>query len=111
MEFLSKILDGLKDMNGGMEMLWQFANFDFEEWFKNSVSTSFKNYGYTFCSSSVAVASHLSSAIVLSFIIEHTQKAPTRTYKKLLCLQEGALLALLLGLDVHRPRGFRQPCA
>eukprot|EP00965_Chrysotila_dentata_P117490 3882786-Pleurochrysis_carterae.AAC.1 len=45
MEFCAKIADGLKEMNGGMEMLWQLANFDFHDWLDGCVSSAFKNYG------------------------------------------------------------------
>eukprot|EP00965_Chrysotila_dentata_P073129 2416801-Pleurochrysis_carterae.AAC.1 len=32
LEFHAMLVDGLKEMNGGMEMLWQLANFDFKTW-------------------------------------------------------------------------------
>eukprot|EP00965_Chrysotila_dentata_P179884 5939422-Pleurochrysis_carterae.AAC.1 len=38
------LVDGLKEMNGGLETLWQLANFDFGKWLDGCVSKSFTNY-------------------------------------------------------------------
>eukprot|EP00965_Chrysotila_dentata_P163257 5392350-Pleurochrysis_carterae.AAC.1 len=39
------LVDGLKKMNGGLELLLQLANFDFGKWLAGCVSKSFTNYG------------------------------------------------------------------
>eukprot|EP00965_Chrysotila_dentata_P257068 6212759-Pleurochrysis_carterae.AAC.8 len=39
------IVDALKEMNGGMEMLWQLANFDFGKRLNGCIAGSFSHYG------------------------------------------------------------------
>lgn len=43
-EFHQRIVDGLKEMNGGFEMLWQLTNFDFEKYFKGTVTKDFSGF-------------------------------------------------------------------
>eukprot|EP00965_Chrysotila_dentata_P253111 6211068-Pleurochrysis_carterae.AAC.2 len=45
LEFQTMLLNGLKGLNGGCEMLWQLANFDFATWLDGCVSLNFKYYG------------------------------------------------------------------
>eukprot|EP00965_Chrysotila_dentata_P206570 6183608-Pleurochrysis_carterae.AAC.5 len=44
MEFCANIVEGMKELNGGMEMLLQLASFNFEGCLEGCVSTAFKNY-------------------------------------------------------------------
>eukprot|EP00965_Chrysotila_dentata_P145249 4797682-Pleurochrysis_carterae.AAC.1 len=44
-EMEARIVHGLKGMNGGMEMLWQLANYDFTGWLDGCVSNKFAHYG------------------------------------------------------------------
>ena len=43
-EFEQRLVDGLKGLNGGLEMLWQLANFNFEAWLQGFVHKDFGNY-------------------------------------------------------------------
>ena len=43
-DFHAKLVDGLKGMNGGCEMLWQLANFNFKKWLEGCVHSDFGNY-------------------------------------------------------------------
>eukprot|EP00965_Chrysotila_dentata_P187399 6172106-Pleurochrysis_carterae.AAC.1 len=45
-EMEARFVDGLKTMNGGLEMLWQLASFNFTAWFEECVSQKFAHYGY-----------------------------------------------------------------
>lgn len=47
LEFETRLNDGLKNMNGGFEMMWQLANFDFEAWMQGCVSPEFGMYKKT----------------------------------------------------------------
>eukprot|EP00965_Chrysotila_dentata_P012509 410793-Pleurochrysis_carterae.AAC.1 len=44
MKFHAMLTDGLKNLSGGMEMLWQLANYYFEGWLDGCVSSSFAYY-------------------------------------------------------------------
>eukprot|EP00965_Chrysotila_dentata_P081764 2699149-Pleurochrysis_carterae.AAC.1 len=44
LESEAMLSEGLKNMNGGCEMLWQLANFDFSAWLDGCVSEDFKYY-------------------------------------------------------------------
>eukprot|EP00965_Chrysotila_dentata_P065146 2159539-Pleurochrysis_carterae.AAC.1 len=44
MEFHAILTEGLKNLSGGMELLWQLANYDFEAWLDGCVSSSFAHY-------------------------------------------------------------------
>eukprot|EP00965_Chrysotila_dentata_P114599 3787803-Pleurochrysis_carterae.AAC.1 len=44
MEFYAMLTDGLENLSGGMEMLWQLANYDFEGWLDGCKSSSFAYY-------------------------------------------------------------------
>eukprot|EP00965_Chrysotila_dentata_P250116 6209261-Pleurochrysis_carterae.AAC.3 len=48
MEFEAMLVDGLKEMNGGMEMLWQLANFDFTKWLDGCVAKNERFWRYLF---------------------------------------------------------------
>jgi len=43
-EYQAKLIDGLSGMSGGCEILWQLANFNFEEWCKGCVTPEFGHY-------------------------------------------------------------------
>eukprot|EP00965_Chrysotila_dentata_P081743 2698532-Pleurochrysis_carterae.AAC.1 len=44
LEFEAMLMDRLKDMNVGMEMMWQLANFDFAKWLEGCAAASFSHY-------------------------------------------------------------------
>eukprot|EP00965_Chrysotila_dentata_P140747 4652889-Pleurochrysis_carterae.AAC.5 len=44
MDFEAKLTHGLKHVNGGLEMLWQLANFSFDKWLDGCVSKAFAHY-------------------------------------------------------------------
>ena len=44
MEFEVRLVDGLKTMNGGCEMLWQLKNFSFDKWLEGCVSKEFGHF-------------------------------------------------------------------
>eukprot|EP00965_Chrysotila_dentata_P107459 3550457-Pleurochrysis_carterae.AAC.1 len=48
LEFHAMLMEGLTDMNGGCEMLWQLANYDFSTFFDGCVSEQFMYYGCAF---------------------------------------------------------------
>eukprot|EP00965_Chrysotila_dentata_P063092 2090347-Pleurochrysis_carterae.AAC.1 len=44
-EMEARLVEGLKKMNGGLEMLWQLVNYDFTGWLDGCVAADFSNYG------------------------------------------------------------------
>eukprot|EP00965_Chrysotila_dentata_P189196 6173196-Pleurochrysis_carterae.AAC.1 len=44
MEYHAMLTDRLKNLSGGMELLWQLADYDFEAWLDGCVSSSDKRY-------------------------------------------------------------------
>eukprot|EP00965_Chrysotila_dentata_P236272 6201227-Pleurochrysis_carterae.AAC.2 len=46
LEFEAMLVDKLKTINCGMEMLWQLANFDSATWLKDCMAGSFSHYGF-----------------------------------------------------------------
>eukprot|EP00965_Chrysotila_dentata_P122418 4046056-Pleurochrysis_carterae.AAC.1 len=62
-EMEAMIVDGLKKLNGGCEMLWQLANYDFVFWFDGCVAADFAHYG---CDSTILkMYDDLSNASIL----------------------------------------------
>eukprot|EP00965_Chrysotila_dentata_P054975 1825020-Pleurochrysis_carterae.AAC.2 len=47
LQFEAMLVNGLEQMSGGIEMLWQLANFDFTTWLQGCVAASFSHYGCT----------------------------------------------------------------
>ena len=43
-EFEAKLMKGMQGMNGGMQVLWQMANFDLKAWFNGCVHKDFGHY-------------------------------------------------------------------
>lgn len=44
LQFHQRLVDALRTLNGGLEMLWQLSNFDFEAWMKGCMSSQFAGF-------------------------------------------------------------------